>query len=228
VADQANEDVDEVEEKPSECLEKLKEVISSAKRHIVVQCLVHVPSIAVTMGVVSLTFSNVFWRAPSPEANSTLNALQFAAKAHESLIIFSLSTVIFHRIRLDLIGGRGVPIGLLSSGDQLNALSYIFRWELWGGLLGRHRRGHTALPWVFLCLSLCCWLFFLVHLRPSRGYQSSIGGPLNSFPKILSNLRYMQAPTGSLFPAEVTSEMAPSSCFGDASNAESVCPAAGF
>src|SRR5438067_8181589 len=50
------------------------------------QSLIHLPPIAITIGVLSLTFRSIFWEAPGPNTGSVLNALQFAAKVHESLI----------------------------------------------------------------------------------------------------------------------------------------------
>lgn len=72
------------------------------------QALVHLPSIGVTFGVLSLSFRTVFWQAPAPNMNSILNALQFAAKLHETLILMSLSAIVLHRTRYDLLGPRGV------------------------------------------------------------------------------------------------------------------------
>jgi len=44
--------------------------------------LIHVPSIAISLGVLSLTFMQVFWEVPSERTNAVLNSLQFAAQLH--------------------------------------------------------------------------------------------------------------------------------------------------
>jgi hypothetical protein len=72
--------------------------------------------VAITIGVLSLDSRSVFWTAPGPSTNSVLDAMQFAAKVHESLTAVSLFHVVIHYLRRDLLGSRGVPLGLLSSG----------------------------------------------------------------------------------------------------------------
>jgi hypothetical protein len=44
--------------------------------------LIHVPSVAISLGVLSLTFLKVFWEAPGERTNAVLNSLQFAAQLH--------------------------------------------------------------------------------------------------------------------------------------------------
>ena len=91
--------------------------------------LIHLPSIATTIGVLSWTFRSVFWQAPGPEINSDLDAMQFAAKIHETLIILSLSSMVLYYVRHALIGLHGVPLGLVGAGFQLNLAAYLFSRE---------------------------------------------------------------------------------------------------
>ena len=171
------------------------------------------------MAVLSLNINNTFWRPPGPEVNSMLNTLQFAAKVHESLIIL-LSSVVFNRIRIDLIGGRGVPLGLLCSADQFNPLTYFFRWELWGGLLGRQRRGQSALPTGLLVLVASA-----ITMIPKLDWWPFAHFSSEGVPRVEV---YMQAPVRPLSPVTVTVEDVPSVYFEEAASPDPACPASGF
>ncbi|KAM0438676.1 hypothetical protein ACHAPT_001432 [Fusarium lateritium] len=100
-------------------------------------CLLHLPAISITLALAALYFKEVQWPYGHPTAGE-LNMLQFAAKAHESLIVVSLTDILFHRIRSGLLreDGGGIPLGFLSSPFQLaSPIQYLFSWELWGTVL---------------------------------------------------------------------------------------------
>jgi hypothetical protein len=80
-----------------------------------------------TLGTLSLSFRGVFWQAPTTYTNTVLNILQFVAKVHESLILFSLTAIVFHRIRYEVMSHCGIPFGLLSSGLQYSSLTIFTR-----------------------------------------------------------------------------------------------------
>lgn len=42
-----------------------------SRKHAILASLIHVPSMAISLGVLSLTFRNVFWEAPGPQTNGT-------------------------------------------------------------------------------------------------------------------------------------------------------------
>ena len=69
--------------------------------------------------------------------NTILAALQFAVKLHESFIVASLSTVVFHRIQYELAYTEGISFGTLLAGYQLNSVSYLFSAECWAGIRGQ-------------------------------------------------------------------------------------------
>jgi hypothetical protein len=224
ITHQANEIVDKTEDG------LLSPLGRSSKWHIWLQCLLHVPSVVITMGVLSLTFRGIFWQGSGPEMNSVLNALQFAAKIHESLIIVSLSAMVVHRLNLDLMGGRGVPVGLLSSGYQLNSIAYIFSLELWGGFFGRRCRRLQGLP-----------LTILVVVALVMGALSGPSSAITMIPKLdwwplleitKDNMvryeAYMEAPAGPLFPTNLTAGDVPDYCFDTTEDSGSYCPSAGF
>lgn len=107
---------------------------SSAIRNFV---LLHLAAISVTLVLAVLYFKKVQWPHGRP-TTTKLIMLQFAAKAHESLILVSLTDILLHRIRSGLLreGTGGVPLGFLSSPFQLaSPVQYLFSWELWGAIL---------------------------------------------------------------------------------------------
>ncbi|CAG9982509.1 unnamed protein product [Clonostachys byssicola] len=111
-----------------------KKEVWSDKRHagLVNFLLFHLPSIAVTISLFCLYLREVTWKPPGP-GSEVLGILQFAAKAHEGLIVVSLSDILLHRVRWGLLGQEGVPLGFLSSAHHLPApLLYLFSWEFWG------------------------------------------------------------------------------------------------
>jgi hypothetical protein len=58
--------------------------------------------------------------------DAKFQVLQFAAKAHELLIIASTASVVFHMLRSELLFGNGIPLGLLASGFSFSELSFFW------------------------------------------------------------------------------------------------------
>lgn len=79
------------------------------------RCLIHLIPVAITLGILQLSFRTIFWQniGGSDNQNSVLDGLQFGAKFHEICIVASLSEMVLHRIHHDLCQGEGVPLGLL-------------------------------------------------------------------------------------------------------------------
>ena len=85
--------------------------------------LIHILSIAISLGVLTLTFRQVFWQVPGENTNAVLNALQFAAQLHASLIAASLAAMLLHYVK-KCAEKQGVELGFLSSSFQLHSLVY--------------------------------------------------------------------------------------------------------
>ncbi|KAH6972833.1 hypothetical protein BKA56DRAFT_492314 [Ilyonectria sp. MPI-CAGE-AT-0026] len=95
--------------------------------------LIHLPSITITLVLLSFYISNLQWAQPT---NEQLNSLQFAAKAHEASVLVSLTDILLHRICYGLIEDGGIPLGFISSAFHLGSpIRYLVSWELWGVLL---------------------------------------------------------------------------------------------
>ncbi|KAG8162841.1 hypothetical protein KVR01_007319 [Diaporthe batatas] len=83
----------------------------------------HFVPVAITMVLFWLYLEGFQWRANDIQ----LKALLFAAKLHESLIMISLADILFHRIRYQLMTGRGISFGLLVSPFRVATPFSIFQ-----------------------------------------------------------------------------------------------------
>jgi len=87
----------------------------------------HLLSISVTLGLLGIYIRSPGWK-PGP---TQINLLLIASKAHEWLIVGSLSIMLLHRIRVCLKSSQGVPLGFLASPFQLSSAYYIFNIQFW-------------------------------------------------------------------------------------------------
>ena len=60
--------------------------------------------------------------------------LQVTAKLVELLIIASLTRIVAHTIRKEMVVGNGVPLGVISGAFLFSSLNYFWSPELWGSL----------------------------------------------------------------------------------------------
>ncbi|UZP38197.1 hypothetical protein NXS19_006013 [Fusarium pseudograminearum] len=121
-----------------------KNGIWAVLRHL---ALFHIPPIGITLALLGLYVHKIRWGDLTEEQ---LNFLQFAAKAHEILILVSLTDILLQRICYSLMcEDQGVPLGLLSSPFQLGSpLQYFFSWELWSGIIQPGVKPKKARPWI--------------------------------------------------------------------------------
>ncbi|KAH6951456.1 hypothetical protein DER45DRAFT_648343 [Fusarium avenaceum] len=63
-----------------------------------------------------------------------LGILQVCAKVQELLVVSSLSAVIFHVLRSELVFGPGLPLGLMGAGFKFTSLSFFWSSEFWGSV----------------------------------------------------------------------------------------------
>ncbi|CAG9956658.1 unnamed protein product [Clonostachys rosea f. rosea IK726] len=111
-----------------------KKTVVSNSRLLVLWCfaLFHLPAIAITVALLALYIKQVQWNPRHPTSEE-LSILQFAAKAHETFILLSLTEVLLYRIRSCLLGEEGIPIGFLASAHYIVApFNYLFSREFWG------------------------------------------------------------------------------------------------
>ncbi|KAJ4128100.1 hypothetical protein NW768_008384 [Fusarium equiseti] len=107
----------------------------------------HILPIGITLALLGLYVHRIRWGNLTEEQ---LNFLQFAAKAHEILILVSLTDILLQRICYSLIHeDDGVPLGLLSAPFYLGSpLQYFFSWEFWAGLLQPGAKPKRARSWM--------------------------------------------------------------------------------
>ncbi|MBE3049330.1 hypothetical protein IMZ48_43890, partial [Candidatus Bathyarchaeota archaeon] len=101
--------------------------------------LFHLPPVLVTISLVTLHALSLKW-APAHPTSEELALLQFAAKAHEALVVLSLTKVLAHRILYLMVRREGTPFGFLASSFQLTSPVYLFTSEFWAPLAQRGGR----------------------------------------------------------------------------------------
>ncbi|KAI4705026.1 hypothetical protein J4E89_009319 [Alternaria sp. Ai002NY15] len=79
----------------------------------------------------------LFWRdfkiKNQKRQNMELMAFQVASKAHELLMLASLSMIVFHYMRRLLVGRNGIPFGLVNALHVTGSPSMLFKWSFWAG-----------------------------------------------------------------------------------------------
>ncbi len=198
---------------------------------------VHACPLAVTAVLLYLMTASVYWQdLGEPHQNSILNGLQFVTKLHEILILASMTTVVLHKVRSDLVGVRGVPLGYLTSPYQLGSPTYLLSKEYWGGATSKVRGRRRG--WVPLSLLLA----FSFILAPIVGPASAVvlipsldwwkfNNPLNN--DAISVFLPLQV--SRVWPTTITSELLSSpelrpesdGCDADMAYEDPVCPLGG-
>lgn len=96
---------------------------------------VHIFPVIITLLVLGLRWKNVYWSdLGAKNQNIILNVFQFASKAHEILIGFSLSAIILQRIQVGLIETQGIPLGFVTAPYRLSSIDYLISKEFWGSI----------------------------------------------------------------------------------------------
>ncbi|KAJ0127857.1 Glyoxalase-like domain-containing protein [Fusarium oxysporum f. sp. albedinis] len=137
--------------------------------------LFHLPAITITLLLLVLYVRHFRWTPPHPTGDE-LSVLQFAAKAHETLILISLSDIMLHRILYGLLMDDGIPLGFLPSVFSLGSpIQYLLSWDFWSALLNptanRRFHGLTGVMIVFiLLLSIMASPFSATAMIPRQGW----------------------------------------------------------
>ncbi len=100
-------------------------------------------------------------------------ALQVAAKLQELLIIASIGSIVYHRLRHDLLS-QGLPFGLLGSGISFTQVIYIWSPEFVAALICRSNRTLTIIIIVSTIISSTAGPATAVLIFPT--YDSIPGG----------------------------------------------------
>lgn len=192
-----------------------------SRRRALLKALIHIIPLAITIGVLSLTFRNVFWSLPSERTNVILNSLQFAAQFHASIIVASLSAMLLHLTHQGLSSKKGVPLGFISSSFQLASLVYVFRREFTS-----LRRKYILIYLVAFILAITSNPSSAIVMLPRLQFWSVDKVWLN---KGSVDFRvYVEATEKVLYPEVLTNKYVPSRCFLPDAMLDAMCPTYGL
>ena len=107
---------------------KLKLQRSSQRGTILLYCLPHTLPLTVTIVIILLNILGLYWQdLGRPKQSTILQALQYAAKAHEVTMAASLTAIVVNQVQYDMNSSKGIPLGFLTAGFRLSDPSFILR-----------------------------------------------------------------------------------------------------
>ncbi|KAK8094914.1 hypothetical protein PG997_001599 [Apiospora hydei] len=140
---------------PKEGIAPQPALVGSRTREMAFEWVCHVTALAVTLYLVSLSFTGYYWVDENEwdrtwyfahlTRENALKALQFAAKAHETIIIMSLLAIVLQLMRRRLTTSKGLSLGHLVSGYQVESIGILFRQRLWSPVFHQPLRDLGAL-----------------------------------------------------------------------------------
>ena len=193
------------------------------------KCSKHLLPVGITASLLVLNFSTVFWEAPGdPNQNASLDALQFAAKVHEILIVSSLSMIVLNHIQFELLCGSGIPIGGLFSGFQVSDVDLIWKPGLWATASAKEQSTRGTLLVLIVLVSITLGALSgpssAILMLPSLDWWP---GPFSFWPAATEF--FIDSASSSLWPTEITtSNFLPPDCKFTDSHIPFRCPAGGF
>ncbi|KAJ4127883.1 hypothetical protein NW768_008163 [Fusarium equiseti] len=118
--------------------ERPKKLFTISRRVALARCGVHILPSLVSLILITINLLGYFiggeLQGSKKQDSIKLGLLQIAAKVQELLVVASLSTVIFHVLRSELVFGPGLPLGLLGAGFKFTSLSFFWSSEFWGSV----------------------------------------------------------------------------------------------
>ena len=155
-------------------------------------CLPHIVPLIVIVVILCLNIRNVYWQdLGRPNQNSILQAIQYAVKAHEVMMIASLTAIVVYRVQQDLSSSNGVPHGFLTAGAMFSSPNYTFSKAFLGGATAHL---HTMGPSRYFPLGLLLILSFGLTL---------VVGP-SSAVAMIPRLAWWDVPKATAFGEEYT------------------------
>jgi hypothetical protein len=106
--------------------EEPKRLFTMSRKVALVRCGVHLLPSCVSLILITINLLSYFIGAELQAFQNgdsiKMGILQICAKVQELLVVASLSTVIFHVLRSELVFGPGLPLGLLGAGFKFTSL----------------------------------------------------------------------------------------------------------
>ncbi|KIW57194.1 hypothetical protein PV05_05784 [Exophiala xenobiotica] len=206
--------------------EQKKIIISSSTWKVLWCCVPHVLPIVTSIVILTLSFHGIYIGADFATETITLMSFQIAAKIHEIFIVASLSVIVFHAVRHELLHGGGLPLGLVGSGFNFGSFDFFFTKEFRGGLSNAMMPGHKLRKTGFIIL-LCV-----------AGLIAALAGP-SSATLIVPTLQtwqaggthfYLNGSSEDFWPSDVSRNAlaVQNICNGSKSTELAVCPAGGY
>ncbi|KAL8785700.1 MAG: hypothetical protein Q9195_008523 [Heterodermia aff. obscurata] len=176
-------------------------------------CIPHAIPLAITIIILYLNVRQVYWQDLGyPRQSSILQALQYAAKAHELMMAASLAAIVVHRIQHDLSCSGGVPFGFLTAGFRLDDPSFVFTKDFLGGALAPS--GEQGLRRLFPLTYLLVLAFVLTSIvGPSSAVAMIPRLSWWDVPKIkafgpdYTDMLFFNRTEEELWPAEITNSL---------------------
>ena len=158
---------------------------------------------------------------PEGEDTQKFNALQFAAKLHELLMVASLVSILVTIVRVELSSGLGLPFGAVFTPLQIQSIDILWSPELWGtiGCAIKARKPRWILlascVIVFSILGLSVGPSSAVLMRPRLQTWNAGGTPF-----------WIRGTEPTLFPTVIDDDPGLPSCL--VANANTSCPSSGW
>ncbi|KAI9727334.1 MAG: hypothetical protein M1828_006954 [Chrysothrix sp. TS-e1954] len=212
--------------------EQAKSVYRKNRLLALVQILIHVPAVTASVIILSFNYESYFAQEPGPDTNTLLDTLQFASKAHESLLIFSISVIVLYYTRFFLIGSTGVPLGLLSGSYQAHSVLNLLLPSFWGAAFSNSHQAlrHWRLVTLILIASILAFLAgpsSAVAMIPRLDWYS-LDDPSRVGREREPVRAFAGASPHGLFPQVIDSSFVSSECFNKNAWTKQSCPSAGF
>ncbi|KAH7310308.1 hypothetical protein BKA65DRAFT_165449 [Rhexocercosporidium sp. MPI-PUGE-AT-0058] len=116
-------------------------------------CSIHVPSLITTTTLIYFNFSSTWFSSVgTSDQNAQFNALQFAAKVHEIIIIASLSAVAVSFVQRELCRRQGLAFGGVLAAFQITNVLSLFRPSLWRTSLATGRTSYRIQFGLFITI----------------------------------------------------------------------------
>lgn len=125
---------------------------------------IHILPFLTSLTIISINLKNLYvgrtltGKIESADVNIAL--LQVAAKVIDLLVIASLTNIVVHSIREEMVMGDGVPLGVISGTFMFSSLSYLWSPELWGSI--RAKMTLSVKIRVYGIIVLCCFLAAII------------------------------------------------------------------
>jgi hypothetical protein len=148
----------------------LRKVANKSLAKALQSSITHIFPILITALLVTLSATRVYFGDLGGFAYQSiaLQALQYCAKVHDLLMAASISEILLHRIRWDLLHKNGVPFGFLTAAYQLGDPFYFISSEFRAGVWKprRHDRGDSRFWLTVLIVPMC---LLSLGVGPSSG-----------------------------------------------------------